>query len=566
VYARSWLLIGFVAAVLACAPPGDPDPAGGAIDLPSLDAVFSEFADPAGPGCAMAVSRDGQEVLSRAYGMADLEWRIPNVPETVFEPGSVSKQFTAAATMLLVIDGAISLDDDIRDYFPEIPDYGEPVTVRMLVNHTSGLRDWGSIAGIEGWRRWTRVHSHKHALDIVTRQQALNYEPGRYWSYTNSGYNLLAMLVERVTGMSFDGFSQERLFGPLGMTNTEWRDDFTEVVENRAVGYSPGDDGEWHMDMPFENVTGNGGLLTTVGDMLRFARNLDTGEVGGGEFIRLMHEQGILDSGRQLAYAGGIYVEEYRGLKEVHHSGGTAGYRGYLTRFPDHGVAISIMCNDANASPRRLAHGVADLYLADAITQDESGAAPATVELEPELLAPLAGTYRDTRTGQPVEIATDGDHLSFGGDRLFASSSSEFSSASGIEISFETVPMADGRPAALMDSPVGDDVRLEPVADFEPTARELADYVGSYYSHEAEATYSIAADGGTLTIANRYGEGPPGNAIRPLGPDRTLTPAYRDVFTRGLTTYIFRRDQAGRITGLSLSEARVWDLRFERTR
>ena len=156
--------------------------------------------------------------MTRAFGMANLEWDIPNTGETVFEPGSVSKQFTAAATVLLALDGTISFDDDIRQYIPELPDYGEPITIRMLLNHTSGLRDWGSIAGIGGWPRTTRVHTHEHMLDIASRQRALNYQPGEYYSYTNTGYNLQAVMIERVTGMSFEEFSQERIFKPLGMT------------------------------------------------------------------------------------------------------------------------------------------------------------------------------------------------------------------------------------------------------------------------------------------------------------------------------------------------------------
>ncbi|MYE35448.1 MAG: beta-lactamase family protein [Gemmatimonadales bacterium] len=244
-----------LAAGLACADASRDDASGGTVEMAALDAVFADYSASDGPGCAFAVSRDGQQVMARAYGMANLEWDLPNTPETVFEPGSVSKQFTAAATILLALDGRIDLDDDIREYFPEMPDYGEPITVRMLIHHTSGLRDWGSVAGIHGWARTTRIHTHKHALDIASRQRALNYEPGRYYSYTNTGYNLQAMLVERVTGQTFDEFSQERIFRPLGMTKTQWRDDFTEIVEERSIGYRRGDDDEWHMLMPFETCT-----------------------------------------------------------------------------------------------------------------------------------------------------------------------------------------------------------------------------------------------------------------------------------------------------------------------
>ncbi|MXW66463.1 MAG: serine hydrolase [Gemmatimonadales bacterium] len=550
---RPWTLILPLAAGLACADASRDDSSSETVELAALDAVFADYAD--GPGCAFAVSRDGQQVMARAYGMANLEWDLPNTPETVFEPGSVSKQFTAAATILLALDGRIDLDDDIREYFPEMPDYGEPITVRMLIHHTSGLRDWGSVAGIHGWGRTTRIHTHKHALDIASRQLALNYEPGRYYSYTNTGYNLQAMLVERVTGQTFDEFSQERIFGPLGMTKTQWRDDFTEIVEERSIGYRRGDDGEWHMLMPFENVHGNGGLLTTVGDLLRFTRNLDTGEVGGPEFIRLMHEQGMLDSGRQISYAGGLFVGEYRGVREVQHSGGTAAYRGFLTRFPDHGLAVSVMCNRGEANPGGLARSVAELYLGDAI-DEEASEDPAGTDVDPARVAAFAGGYRDTRTGQFMELTADGSSLRLGlgpgGMSLAAMSETEFASPAGVSIVFDAAAGGGTRPGATMDTPVADDVRIEPVEGFEPSASDLAAYVGAYRSDEAEVTYWVEVEDGGLVLRDRYGDGP------------SLTPVYPDAFRQGGSTFIFRRDETGRVTQASLSQGRVWDLRFER--
>ena len=553
---RLWTLTLLLGTGLACAQAGNDEAAAGTVELAALDAVFADFSDPDGPGCAFAVSRDGQEVMARAYGMANLEWDIPNTPETVFEPGSVSKQFAAAATIMVALDGLVDLDDDIREYFPEMPDYGTPITVRMLIHHTSGLRDWGAVAGIHGWPRWSRIHSHKHALDIASRQRALNYEPGLYYSYTNTGYNLQAMLVERVTGQTFEEFSQERVFQPLGMTKTQWRDDFTEIVEERSVAYTRGDDDEWHMLMPFENVHGNGGLLTTVGDLLRFTRNLDTGEVGGPEFVRLMHEQGTLSTGQQISYAGGLFVGEYKGVREVQHSGGTAGYRGFLTRFPDHGVAVSVMCNAGPANPGRLAREVAELYLGDAITEEAAADDMEGVDLDPARVAALAGGYRDTRTGQFMELVADGSSLRLGGGpggmELTPASETEFVSPNGVTIAFEGTGES-GRSAAIMNTPVAENVRIEPVGEFAPTAADLAAYAGAYHSDEAEVTYWVEVDDGTLMLRDRYGDG------------GALEPVYPDAFTRGGSTYIFHRDAGGRVTEASLSQGRVWDLRFARS-
>jgi len=263
-----------------------------------------------------------------------------------------------------------------------------------------------------------------------------------------------------------------------------------------------------------------------------------------------MHRQGVLDSGRKIAYASGLFVGEYKGLREVQHSGGTAAYRGFLTRFPDDGVAVSVMCNAANANPGRLAHEVADLYLADAISDPAPFAEPPSASSAPEVIARLAGGYRDTRTGQFIEIVAGDGALLWLGIELHPAGDRRFASTAGVELEFETTPFADGRPAANLTTPVADDVRIEPVAAFVPTASDLAAYAGAYHSDEAEVTHRVVVEDGGLAMTDRYGDAVP------------LEPVYADAFTSRGTTYIFRRNGAGRITGFSLSQGRVWDLRF----
>lgn len=567
---RVWALLILISLGLACTESDLRSSDDHMIDPAVLDGIFSDFAGSNGPGCAFAVSQAGQVIVTRAYGSANLEHDIQNTPETVFEPGSVSKQFTAAATILLALDGEISLDDDIRDYLPEIPDYGQMITIRHLLNHTSGLRDWGSIAGIGGWPRTTRVHTHGHMIDIASRQRALNYPPGQYYSYTNTGYNLQAVLIERVTGQTFEDFSQERIFQPLGMTKTQWRDDFNEIVQDRAVAYRNNGDGSWSQLMPFENVHGNGGLLTTVGDLLKFTHNLDTGAtVGGTEFVAQMHQQGVLNSGREIDYASGLRIGEYKGVREVQHSGSTAGYRGHLTRFPDQEIAVSVMCNaaSANVTAARLAYSVADLYLENTI--DEQMVPIAGIELPTDKLRSFTGRYRHTRTNTALEIGLfDGililQESNFGmgesvGTPLTPVSETRLeASALGATIEFENT--SPGQRASATYTMDGDAARLEPVDDFAPTVAELAGYVGTYHSDEAEVTYTIAVRDGALAILDRYGRG------------QTLEPIYLDAFsvraeivmTGSLGTITFRRDDSGRIDGLSVSQGRVWNLRFER--
>jgi CubicO group peptidase (beta-lactamase class C family) len=310
------------------------------LDHTRIDPIFAEFAHRDTPGCAVGVDVPGQQRFKAAYGMADLEHNVPVTLDTVFEAGSVSKQFTAAALLLLVERGKVSLNDDIRKYFPEMPAYERPITVRELLNHTSGLRDWGSVEDTAGWPRTTREYTHPLVLEILSHQHALNYPPGDAWSYTNSGYNLAAMLVERVTGTSLQAFMRKEYFEPLGMNSTQWRDDFRRIVPNRAIAYDP-QDKTWRQDMPFEDAYGNGGLLTTIGDLLKWNENLSNGKLHASIFA-LMQKPGTLTNGQAIDYGLGFFVDDFQGFTLVNHAGATAGYRSWVGRVPAKGISVAI--------------------------------------------------------------------------------------------------------------------------------------------------------------------------------------------------------------------------------
>ena len=332
-----------------------------AVPETAVDAIFSRWSTTT-PGCAVGVAVGGKPVLMKAYGMADLERGVPNTPETIFEGGSVAKQFTAMAILLLAADGRLSLDDEVRKHVPELPDYGTSLTIRHLLTHTSGLRDWGSVAAIAGWPRTTREYTHADVLDILSRQRSLNFAPGTDWSYSNSGFNLAAIIVDRVSGMPFAEFSKRRIFTPLGMTNTQWRDDHRRIVKGRAIAYSTASSG-YEIEMPFENVHGNGGLLTTVGDLLKWNENFVKPKVGDAPLLAEQQRPGKLKSGRDLDYALGLYVRPLDGIKNVYHSGSTAGYRAHLNRFPDTNTSVAVLCNGSDGDATRSANDVSRLYL-----------------------------------------------------------------------------------------------------------------------------------------------------------------------------------------------------------
>ena len=379
-----------------------------------VDAIFSRWTNDS-PGCAIGVSKAGQPVLQKAYGMADLEHDIPNKPDTIFEAGSVSKQFTAAAVLLLAAEGKLSLDDPARKYVPELPDYGAPLTVRHMLQHTSGLRDWGEVASIAGWPRTSRVHTHAHVLDIVSRQKALNFPSGTRYSYSNTGYNLAAVIVSRVSGKSFAEFSKERVFGPIGMTHTQWRDDYTRIVKGRAIAYSQAQSG-WRQNMPFENVHGNGGLLTTVGDLLKWNEHFTSPKIGDQAFVKLQQEPGKFNDGKPHRYAMGLMVGTYKGVPEVAHSGSTAGYRAHLTRYPQQQVSVTVLCNASAANATQFAERVADLYLAGSIKdepaqQPRPRPQPAPFSADKKDLDAYVGRYHSDEAEVTYEVALDGDTL-----------------------------------------------------------------------------------------------------------------------------------------------------------
>jgi CubicO group peptidase (beta-lactamase class C family) len=376
---------------------------------PLVNRVFARWDSTTGPGCSVGIDRAGQPRYTRAFGEADLEYDIPNKPETIFEAGSISKQFTAAATALLALEGKLNFEDDVRKYVPELPQYQRPITIRHLLNHTSGLRDWGEIAALAGWPRETRVHTHDDVLDILHRQRALNYPPGDRYSYTNSGYNLLAIIVSRVSGQPFATFSRERIFKPLGLTSTQWRDDFRRVVKGRAQAYARANGGQWELEMPFENVHGNGGLLTTVSDLLTWTAMLEHPTPQWKPLVDSLHVRGRLTKGDTITYALGLVVSDYRGVPRVEHSGATAGYRAELLRFPGKGLAIAVLCNAASANPVLYASQLVDSLLPGlgpaAARPPRPRADSSTWKPNADDLAAYAGTYYSPDVETTLEIS-----------------------------------------------------------------------------------------------------------------------------------------------------------------
>jgi CubicO group peptidase (beta-lactamase class C family) len=533
-----------------------------------VDALFARWNRPDSPGAAVAVVKGGAILHIQGYGMADLEHDAPITPRTVFHVASVSKQFTAFGIALLAEQGKLALDDDIRKYLDEVPDLGPTITVRQLILHTSGLRDQWDLAQMAGWRM-DDVITQAQILRLVGRQRALNFAPGTEHLYCNTGYTLLAEIVGRVGGRPFPEWMQEHVFGPLEMDRTLFYDDHERIVKDRAYSYKPGgggrdSDGYKKDVLNYANV-GATSLFTTAADLTRWLANFDEPKVGDPRVIARMCEPGKLAGGEPLTYAFGRSVERYRGLRLIGHSGGDAGYRSYVGRFPDQGLGVIVLSNLATFDPAGMAMRVAEVYLGDRMTAPQArparlepaGETPTAVAIDTARLNDLAGRYEAEGNGLVYSFRREGDRLlgSFPPRRrrevelLPLSDSEFFLTGSPVRVEFHRDEA--GKVTHVTFRPRDTVARRLEV--FAPSAPELAAYAGRYSSPELETAYRLVVKDGNLVAEHARHD------------ETALTPFQKDRFTNDLLgRVVFDRDADGRVTGFRATTGRVRNLRFER--
>lgn len=531
-----------------------------------VDSVFAAWDKPNSPGCAVGIIRDGKLVYARGYGMADLDHNIPITQRTVFNIGSTSKQFTAASILLLAERHKLSLDDDVRKYVAELPDYGRTITIRQLLSHTSGLRDYITLLYLGGIRVEDR-ESVRDALETIRRQKSLNSEPGEEWLYCNTGFFLASIIVERVSGESLPQFAQHNIFGPLHMDHTVWVDDARTIVPDRVDGYAPRPGGGFELSASNWDLVGDGGIYTTLEDLLRWDQNFYRPSVGGEEMITQLTTPGTLNGGKKLEYGLGLFLGTYRGLPMERHEGEWAGYKAELLRFPAQKFSVVCLCNLSSMIPTQLAQRVADLYLAadfrpeparPAASSGSTGEQAST--LSPADSAPLLGYYRNPEDESVRRIVFKNGRLTYG--RI-----------PGAET--DLIPVGDntfrmvGVPARVDIRFVGNAgahaARMEVAVDsskplvfeaFEPVTlgrEQLGEYAGTYHSDELDANYSVASRDSDIVVKIRRFD------------DLPLTPTIRDVFKyQDFRTFTFQRDGEGRVSGFILSTARARNLPFRR--
>jgi CubicO group peptidase (beta-lactamase class C family) len=521
-------------------------------EITRIDSVFAGLNSTSGPGCALGVSRDGQLVYSRGYGMANLETGTAITPASIFHVASISKQFAAFAVALLAEDGKLSLDDDIRKFVPEIPAYSKPITVRHLIHHTSGLRDQWSLLGMADWREDDLI-TEGDVLAIVSRQKALNFLPGDEYTYSNTGYTLLAVIVKRVSGKSLREFSDERMFQPLGMTNTHFHDDHTMVVPGRTSAYNPRPGGGWMVSIPVFDTYGATSLFTTVADLLKWEQNFVDARVLSRALIEKGQQSTTLNSGRKLDYGYGLSIEEYRGMRAVGHGGADAGYRSDVIRFPDANLALAVLCNAANSGPNELSRRVADILLEKRLAPAPPKPASGVVAPSAERQARVVGLYLKRGVDEVFEVGSkDGNLILLPWQLPMKHVAADTFATTMYPITFVTE--GPPGPAATLNIKIftEPEAPYDRVAAVKPTPAELDAFTGTYYSDELDVRYRIERKDSVLAVV-----------MRRRG-SMSLQPAFADGFTAPeVGTIRFTREK-GKVTGFLVTSGRVRNVVFKR--
>jgi CubicO group peptidase (beta-lactamase class C family) len=521
------------------------------------DGLFSHFNEGISPGIAVLVVRDGHVLLRKGYGLASLEHKIAITPKTVFDIASVSKQFCGMAVSMLIEEGKISLEDDIRKYIPELPDFGTAITIDHLLHHTSGLRDWPGTLALAGWKM-DDVISFDQILDMAFHQQGLNFKPGAEYSYSNTGYNMLAEMVSRVTGLTFRQWTDQNIFEPLGMKDTHFHDDHNEVIPNRAYGYYRAEKETFKAVSNNLTALGSSSLYTTIDDMAKWVKNFEDHKVGGGSVSKRMLERGVLNSGRKMTYAFGLGWGRYRGLNTISHGGSWASFRTYLVHFPEAGFSVVTLLNHSPSNSSKAAFDLVDIYLADRLkarpkAKSRKKKAPESVDVPLSVLDEYVGTYR---LG-PAWYVT----ISRKGNRLMSYATQE-----------ETVPMTArsqtlfwvedyGAPILFKRNKEGRVDRFRyrgmecPKLDDspEPPSVPFSELIGEYESGELKTIYSVVEEDGKLVAEHRrHGKIP-------------LFPAYKDNFRGGawfMRSVEFTRNEQGEVNGFKVTTGRSRNQRF----
>ena len=505
------------------------------------DSLFASLLDGIRPGSAIAIIKDGQTLVNKGYGYANLEHQIKITPETVFDLASVSKQFCGYAISKLVQEGKINLQDSIQKFVPELPNFGRTITIDHLVHHVSGIRDWASAMPVAGWS-FDDVISFDQILRFAYQQQGLNFIPGAEYIYSNTGYNLLAKVVETVSGVSFSEWIAENIFTPLQMNNSLFLSNADEVIPNRALGYYE-ENGSWNNKANRLTALGSSSMYSTTTDLTKWMSHLASPTDEDQEVITRMFDRGILNNGDTIAYAFGLSISEYRGTKRIAHSGSWAMFRTYVCYFPEHDLSVIVLNNHPGYAAGK-AMQLADFFIPKQMQSNDSKALT-SIQLTDSQLSGFTGTYK-LGPAWYVNITNENGQL--------------WTQATK-EMKFIMTPVGDtlfridaygGRTMAflkneqgMVDHMIYDNLDCPKVEHLEGLTN---DYSGTYKSDELDTEYVITGNSDSLSMAHlRLGE-------------FELTRAHNDDFSGNywfIGSVEFERNKHGEVIGFYVSSGRA---------
>ncbi len=516
-----------------------------------IDELFKQWDKPDTPGCALAIIKDGKIVYKKGYGMADLEHNIPITPKTIFTPGSISKQFTAMCILLLVEQNKISLDDDIRKYLPKFPDYGHTITIRHLIHHKSGIRDYGALVSLKGMNTLEMTNLPMHeALRIIFKQRELNFTPGEDILYCNSGYLMLSAIIENVSGKTLREFAEENIFKPLGMKNTNFIDDNKYIIKNRAFGYIPDGKKGYFNAMVSHRHCGPGGVYSNVEDLFLWDQNYHNNKLGktGQDLIKTMHTPGKLNNGEQGNYAFGLMIDKYKEQKIVLHSGGIGGYSAIYISFPKYKFSVIIFANLLHFRSELLAYKIADIFLEQFFKPEQP-----KISVDPNIYQNYLRKYYSDSLGI-ISISRRNHDLmieasiGFPPLKLIAESKTSFF----IEFPNKRIKFQkdeENKYTEFILYEEGKESKIKRIESSKLTLEELEVYSGRYYSEEIDQTYTLIIKNDSLYITNFE-----------------MVFAEKDKFLTNWVIFRFKRNKNGNIEGFNLNTWGVRNLWFEKNK
>ncbi|UAM98886.1 beta-lactamase family protein [Polaribacter litorisediminis] len=525
-----------------------------------IDKIFSRWNAPNSPGGTVGIIKDGKLIFTKGYGMANLDYNIPNDPKTVFSIASTSKQFTAASIIFLSEQGKLSLEDTLMKFFPNFPDYANEVTVQHLLNHTSGIRDYIILARLSGLTV-DDYYTNEIVEKLLTNQQELNFTPGDEYLYSNSGYWLLGQIVEKVSGFTLAEFAKKNIFDPLEMKDTHFHDNQNQIVKNRATGYRPDRKGGYYIYNTKLNMIGDGGVITNVNDLAKWDATFYHSNLFNKGFWDKMTENGILNDGSKINYAKGLNINTYKGLKTITHSGGYVGYRTEFIRFPEAQFSVIILANRTDTNPTRMVYMIADLFLEDEYKKENS---TQTKKSSPEIkdfksitltkkeLNAFEGFYWDGKSKMSRELKVRNDTLNYvrndgSATMMVPISKNKFKligprvpvicemSSNGNTKEF-TLNLPNAAPITY--------VAYKPITAFSET--DLESYSGDYYSKELDAVYTLKTKKDRMLLIVK---GNPIGEVKPIMKD-VINIRSRQTFEFNKERTAFRLSMLGRVKNI----------------